>query len=181
MDEKIFLVGFMGSGKSRFGRRLAIQLDRDFVDTDREIERLAAARIPEIFEKKGEEWFREMEKRVVDHLPNLGPGTVVALGGGAACRDGVMEMLNDSGLTVYLKMSPERIVARLDEKGRDKRPKIKGMDDEQLLAYINKILPEREKHYNKAIFVLDCDALADEQIVGHLLSLIQDSKFRIQS
>lgn len=171
----------MGSGKSSFGRRLAIQMEMDFVDTDKEIERLAGAGIPEIFETKGEEWFRQLERRVIADVSELERDTVVALGGGAVCQEGVMEMLNEAGTTVYLKMSPERLVQRIDKNGRDKRPKIKGMDDEQLLAYINKILPGREKYYNKATFVLDCDGAADQQIVGRLLDMIQDSKFQIQN
>ncbi len=169
---KIFLVGFMGSGKSSFGRRLAIQAEWDFLDTDREIERRAGMTLPEIFEPKGEDWFRALEKEVLDTLPAIERDTVVALGGGAVCRGGAMEALNAAGVTVYLKMPPERIVQRIDEKGRDKRPKIKGMNDEELLAYINNVLPEREKHYNKATFVLDCDGAADERIVGLLLQQV---------
>ncbi len=173
---KIFLVGFMGSGKSSFGRRLAIQAEWDFLDTDREIERRAGMTIPEIFERQGEEWFRALEKEVLDDLPAIEKDTVVALGGGAVCRDGAMETLNSAGTTVYLKMSPERLIQRIDEKGRGKRPKIKGMDDVQLLAYINNLLPEREKHYNKATFVLDCGGVADERIVGMLLQYIRTLK-----
>jgi shikimate kinase len=166
MTGKIFLTGFMGSGKSSFGRRLAIQTGRDFVDTDREIERIAGASIVDIFATHGEEWFRRLENQVIDGLSVLDDNTIVALGGGATCRDGVMEMLRDMGTTVYLKMSPERLVKRIGEKARDKRPKIKGMNDEQLLAYINKTLPEREIYYNKANFVVDCDVVSDERIVA---------------
>ncbi len=166
----------MGSGKSSFGRRLAIQSEWDFVDTDREIERRAGMTIPEIFERKGEEWFRALEKQVLDVLPAIEKNTVVALGGGAVCRDEAMEALNAAGTTVYLKMSPDRLVQRIDGKGRNKRPKIKGMTDEELLAYINKTLPEREKHYNKATFVLDCDGVADERIVGLLLQQLEAFK-----
>jgi shikimate kinase len=169
MGGKIFLTGFMGCGKSSFGRRLAIQLERDFVDTDREIERIAGASIAEIFATRGEEWFRELERQVIDELDALGNNTVVALGGGTPCQEGVMEQLREMGTTLYLKMSPERLVGRMGQKGRDKRPKIRGMNDEQLLAYINKVLPEREIFYNKANFVVDCDVVSDERIVGLLL------------
>lgn len=142
------------------------------MDTDAEIERLAGMKIPEIFEKKGEEWFRALEKQVVDSLHGLERDMVVALGGGAVCRGGVMESLGRTGATVYLKMQPEKLVARIDRNGRDKRPKIKGMDDERLLAYINKLLPEREIYYNKANFVLDCGAMGDAQIVELLMQRI---------
>ncbi len=172
----IFLVGFMGSGKSSFGRRLAIQMEWNFIDTDNEIERRAGMTIPEVFEQKGEGWFRTLEKEVLNDLPTIEKDTVVALGGGAVCRDGAMEALNAAGTTIYLKMSPERLVQRIDGKGRNKRPKIKGMTDEELLAYINKTLREREKHYNEATFVLDCDGVADERIVGMLLRHVEALK-----
>jgi shikimate kinase len=171
MANRIFLTGFMGSGKSSFGRRLAIRLERDFVDTDREIERIASATIAEIFETRGEEAFRHIEREVIDSLGGLPDGTVVALGGGAVCGEGVMELLKEWGTTVYLRMSPSHLVKRIGEKGRDKRPKIKGMDDEQLLAYINKVLPQREIYYNRANFVVDCDVVSDERIVALLTSL----------
>lgn len=163
----------MGCGKSSFGRRLATQLEMDFVDTDREIERLAGATIPVIFEKKGEVWFRELEKRVVNGLPDIKRDTVVALGGGAACREGVMELLNAAGKTVYLRMSTDRLVQRIDQNGREKRPKIKGMDDKELTDYINKVLPEREIYYNRANFVLDCGGISDQQVVGRLLQQLR--------
>lgn len=173
---KIFLVGFMGCGKSHFGKRLAIQSGWDFLDTDREIERRAGLSIPEIFERHGEQRFRELERQTIGELAAIKRDTVVALGGGAVCCEGTMEMLNGAGLTVYLKMSPERLVARIDKKGRDKRPKIKGMDDGQLLSFVEKLLPEREKYYNKATFVLDCEGVADERIVGLLLRQVEAIK-----
>ncbi|MDR0908027.1 MAG: AAA family ATPase [Rikenellaceae bacterium] len=172
MVGKIFLTGFMGSGKSSFGRRLAARLGRDFVDTDREIERIAEASILEIFATRGEEWFRELESEVIEGLKELNDNTVVALGGGAACREGVVERLRGQGTVVYLKMSPERLVRQIGQKGRDKRPKISGMNDEQLLSYINKTLPEREIFYNKANFVVDCEAVSDERIVELLAGQI---------
>jgi shikimate kinase len=172
MGGKIFLTGFMGSGKSSLGRRLAILLGRDFVDTDREIERIAEASIPEIFAARGEEWFRELEREVIAGLAALDDNVVVALGGGAACREGIVEQLRQMGTVVYLKMSPESLIKRIGQKGRDKRPKISGMNDEQLLDYINKTLPEREIYYNKANFVVDCDAVSDERIVELLAGQI---------
>jgi shikimate kinase len=172
MAGKIFLTGFMGSGKSSFGRRLAIRLGSDFVDTDREIERIAGISIAEIFVTHGEDWFRRLESEVIESLKASDENTVVALGGGASCREGVMEQLREMGTVVYLKMSPRRLVKQIGQKGRDKRPKIKGMNDEQLLDYINKTLPEREIYYNKANFVVDCEAVSDERIVELLVEQI---------
>ncbi len=173
MAHRVFLVGFMGCGKSKFGRRLAIQAEMDFLDTDSEITRRAGMSISEIFARKGEAEFREMEAKILSELPRIERDTIVALGGGAVCREGVMDMLNAAGQAIYLKCSPEKLVARMSEKGRAKRPKIAGMNDAELMAYIEKTLPGREKYYKEAKVVLDCDKIADEAIVGALLKLIK--------
>jgi shikimate kinase len=171
--QKIFLTGFMGSGKSSLGRRLVARTGWQLIDTDREIERRAGMTIPEIFERRGEEWFRALERQVVEDAATGENDTVVALGGGAVCRDGAMEVLLEAGTVVYLKMSPERLMARIDPVGRAKRPKIAGMNDAELVAYIEKTLPEREKYYNKATFALDCDVLSDDAVVDLLARQIE--------
>ena len=170
--QKIFLVGFMGCGKSSFGRRLAGMTGWDFIDSDREIERRANLEISEIFAQKGEAWFREIEAKVVREAVETGRKTIVALGGGAVCRPGAMELLRSAGEVVYLKMPPEQLVRRMGEGGRARRPKIAGMNDAQLLDYIEKTLPERENWYNKATFVVDCGALSDEAVLTILARAI---------
>ncbi len=95
---------------------------------------------------------------------------IVALGGGAVCREGIMEGLNASGTTFYLNMPPARLVRRMSEQGRARRPKIAGMNDDQLLAYIRKALPEREKFYKMANFVVECGGRTDAQILEEILS-----------
>jgi shikimate kinase len=152
----VFLVGFMGCGKSSFGRRLAGELRRRMVDTDNEIERRAGMTIVEIFERHGEEAFRALESEVIGDVATSDSDVVVALGGGAVCRPGVMERLGEAGETVYLKTPTEKLVRRLSAVGRARRPKIAGMGDAELVAYIEKTLPSREVFYNRANFVLDC-------------------------
>ncbi|MDR2889997.1 MAG: shikimate kinase [Alistipes sp.] len=174
MARKVFLVGFMGCGKSSVGRRLAATLKWDFVDTDKEIERLTGKSVAEIFATQGEERFRELEWQTVEAVISSERDTVVALGGGTPCRDGAMERLSETGRTVYLKSSPARLVARMSESGRARRPKIAGMNDAQLAAYIEKTLPEREKYYNKANFVVDCDALGDAGLADRLASIMRN-------
>lgn len=169
---KIFLVGFMGCGKSSFGRRLAALSGWDFLDSDREVERRTGMDVSEIFARKGEAWFREIEATVVREAVSTGRKTVVALGGGAVCRDGAMELLRSAGEVVYLKMQPRQLVNRMGEGGRARRPKIAGMDDAELLEYIEKALPERENWYNKATFVVDCGALSDDAVLAALARAI---------
>lgn len=178
MARKIFIVGFMGSGKSTFGRRLAVDIEMDFLDTDEQITRIMRKTISEIFRDEGEERFREIEKGVLRDLSRLQVDTVVSLGGGTVCRRGVMGMLNRQGLTFYLKMSPEKLVSRLDKKARAKRPKIAGMDDPTLLEYIQKTLPEREKYYNQANFAVDCNTASDRAILRTLTEIVRSIEQR---
>ena len=163
------MTGFMGSGKSTLGRRLATELRWKMIDTDTEIERRAGMTIPEIFERQGEEAFREIERQVIADAATTPDNTVVALGGGAVCREGVMEMLAGAGETIYLKMSPARLVGRMSPVGRAKRPKIAGMGDAELAAFIEKTLPEREKFYNRATFVLDCGDSSDGELLRAMM------------
>lgn len=167
-------MGFMGCGKSSIGRRLAARLGWEIMDTDKEAERRAGMGIPDIFAVHGEEWFRSLEEQIVEEAAACERDRVVALGGGTVCHDGVMEMLAGAGTTVYLRSSAGRLVRRMSEWGRANRPKIAGMGDEELTAYIEKSLPERELFYNKANFVLDCDALGDAAVVERLARAVTD-------
>jgi shikimate kinase len=159
----------MGCGKSGFGRRLASELGWEFTDTDHEIERRAGATVAEIFAVRGEDAFRALESEVIAEAAASERDSVVSLGGGAVCRPGVMELLSAAGETIYIRMSPARLVGRLSESGRAKRPKIAGMNDAELAAYIEKTLPEREIYYNMANFALDCAAASDDTLLRVML------------
>jgi shikimate kinase len=173
MARKIFLVGFMGCGKSSLGRKLARQTGWEFVDTDTAAETRAGMSVAEIFAARGEAGFRELEREVVKEIVADPRALVVALGGGAVAGEGAVEMLREAGTVVYLKRLPGALASRMSDAGRARRPKIAGMDDAELVDYIEKTLPEREKQYNKANFVVDCDALADEAVVRLLLHNIE--------
>ncbi len=175
---RVFLVGFMGCGKSSFGRRLASELRWGLIDTDREIEHRAGMTIPEIFATQGEEAFRTLERQVIDDAAASEGDTVVALGGGAVCREGVMEALAAAGETIYIKMPTARLVGRMSAVGRARRPKIAGMGDAELAAFIEKTLPEREKFYNRANFVLDCGAASDGTLLRMMLQHIGNSNVK---
>ncbi len=179
--QRLFLVGFMGCGKSSFGRRLAARLGWEFVDTDAEVERRAGMSVAEIFAVHGEERFRELEREVVDELcvtDGALSRQIVALGGGTVCRQGVMERLNGAGTTVYLRMPPSRLVRRMSAAGRARRPKIAGMDDAELRAFIENALPEREKWYKKANFVVECGGASDGSVLRMLLQHIDNQNIK---
>ena len=177
MARRVYLVGYMGCGKSTLGKELSKRLGWSFADTDSMMEAETGMSVSDIFASRGEDWFRSLESGTIDKVSESSTDVVIALGGGAVCRPGVMERINRAGQSIYIKLSPSKIVERVDENGRNKRPKIRGMNDAELLDYINKTLPEREKYYNNATFVIESDHLSDGAIVEEMERSIRESKY----
>lgn len=153
MDSHIFLIGFMGSGKSTLGAQLARRLDYQFVDMDQLIEDTAEMSIPEIFDEHGEKVFRKWEHDILRELCQ-GENMVVSTGGGVPCHSGLMDLMNSKGTTIYLKLSPEALLSRL-MRSRTERPLIKGKSERELREFIKSKLKEREEFYLKASRVVD--------------------------
>ena len=166
----LFLIGFMGCGKSSLGRKLAARLGCDFFDTDKAIESDTGVTIGEIFAYEGEEGFRLRERDMLCSLPD-GGRVVVATGGGLPCYADNLQVMVSKGKSVYLRLSPEKLVSRLG-RGRARRPKIAGMNDEELLKYICDLLPQREEYYMAADMVVECDNLSDVEIVEAIVSAV---------
>lgn len=145
---KIYLVGFMGSGKSTAGKKLAAALGFSFCDLDQLIESETGLRIKEIFSKGGEDYFREIEKEIIRKTGSL-TNCVIACGGGTPCFHDNMRWMNNSGITVYLEMSPRQLQSRLKVSGAN-RPLISGLEDDALAEYINTTLAGREPFYQQA-------------------------------
>ncbi len=103
----LFLVGYMGCGKSTIGRTVAHRLGVRFVDMDRRIEEAAGRTVAEIFAAEGEASFRAMERKFIEGLEGAGEDMVVATGGGAPCHGDNMDLMNRLGVTVYFKMTPQ--------------------------------------------------------------------------
>ncbi len=167
---KIFLIGFMGSGKSTTGRKLAARLGWSFVDLDDRIEERAGMKIPEIFSEKGEAWFREMESTVLHDLANSAD-LVVSTGGGAPCHDNNMDLMLSSGLTVYLKLTPAQLKNRLLN-SKTERPLLKNINEVDLTDFISQKLLEREKWYSRAALTID----GFETDISSLISLARHWK-----
>lgn len=144
----IFITGYMASGKTTLGKRLAADLDYRFLDLDNLIEEYAGKKILKIFTESGEDNFREIERRVlIDHLNDQ--NTVIATGGGTACYLDNIDLMNSSGLTVFLDVPVEILIERL-LKAREMRPLIKNLRDGELESYIRKHLFSRRKFYQKS-------------------------------
>ncbi|MCC8034335.1 MAG: shikimate kinase [Rikenellaceae bacterium] len=169
---KVFLIGFMGCGKTSLGKKIASKVGWPFTDMDREIEERCGMKVSQVFERFGERHFRSLEREILIDICRREGDAVVSTGGGAPCHGDNMELMNSAGKTVYLRMSPGKLVSRL-EHGRDKRPKIKGMDDGELLSFIREILPGREEAYCRAHLVIDCDGASDDYICSHIADFLE--------
>jgi shikimate kinase len=163
----LFVVGYMGAGKSGIGREAARAAGVRFVDTDAEVERMHGATVAQIFAQHGEAVFRRSEREVLERLAAEGGDMIVATGGGLPCEGDAMEFMNGVGRTVYLKLSPARLVHRL-RPGQARRPKLDGLDEAGILRFVEQTLPAREEHYMKASMVIDCDSLSDSAVCGYV-------------
>ncbi len=168
----IFLVGFMGCGKSTTGRRLAERLGYAFADTDTLVAERCGKSVAEIFASEGEEFFRRNERKAIEDLPSEGD-LVVATGGGAPCHADNMEQMLRKGKAVYLRMSPANLTDRLLH-ARSVRPKIAGMNPTELLAYVTDTLAERELFYRKAQIVIDCNGVDESYVIDHLRRILSE-------
>lgn len=167
----IFIVGFMGCGKSTIGKRVARRIGYGFADTDAMIEAAAGKKIPEIFCQQGEAFFREQERAIIAGF-DPDSDVIVATGGGAPCTEENLETMQRLGKLIYFRMSPERLFARLKE-GREKRPKIASLNDKELMEYIRETLSQRERFYSQATMTIDCEGVSDEYIADHIRYYIE--------
>ncbi len=165
INMKIFLVGYMACGKSTIGRKLNQRLSWKLYDTDKEIITKTSKSISEIFDTNGEEHFRGIERETITDLISRDEDMIISTGGGAPTYSDNMELMQRAGLTIYLSRSAENIVKRLSKFGREKRPKLRGLDDNELLEYMQQGIAERLPYYSKAQLIIDAEAYTDDQIV----------------
>ncbi|MBA2407591.1 MAG: AAA family ATPase [Chitinophagales bacterium] len=163
---KIFLIGFMGSGKSTVGKQLASLLNYEFIDLDDLIERNEQSTINDIFIMKGEEYFRTKESF---YLKSLDPimNAVVATGGGTPCFSDNMKWMNEQGITVYLKANISVLSARLNKES-DHRPLLKNINENNLPDFITAKLKERERYYLQSKYAVDADKLDGESLLRQI-------------
>lgn len=146
--DRIFILGFMGSGKTTIARKLARQLNYNAIDLDLQIEIHLNRKISDIFFESGESYFRQQEKVQLRTTKNLS-GSIVSVGGGTPCSNGNMEWMLQNGLCIYIEMPTKALVSRLS-KSKMNRPLIKGMDDHQMEVYIQDKMDERKAFYELA-------------------------------
>lgn len=149
----IILVGFMGCGKTTLGRKLAKQLNYEFVDADDAIEARYQTSVKDIFAKFGEAHFRKLEREFILSLKDR-DNMVLSTGGGMPCFGDNMQLLNEIGITFYLQRSVNELANRLIH-AKKPRPLIQGKNQAELIDFIATLLPEREFFYLQSRHVLN--------------------------
>ena len=149
----VYIIGFMGSGKSTAGRKLASLLGWSFIDLDKRIEEHTSKTIPEIFSQKGEDYFRSIEEQLLRDLMTC-TNTVISTGGGTPCHGDNMDFMNEHGLTVYLKLTPAELNSRLSQTNGE-RPLIKDLEKGNLLSFIEEKLAVRKKYYDRSDIIVE--------------------------
>jgi shikimate kinase len=145
---RIYLIGYMGSGKSTLGKKLAKHARLQFIDMDHYIEKRNCKTVPQIFAEEGEAEFRKKERNALEELSAFSD-VVIATGGGAPCFFDNVDLMNRTGKTIYLNIDPKILADRL-MKSKTERPLIKGKSEEELVAFIGENLTKRNEFYMQA-------------------------------
>lgn len=172
---RIILIGYMGAGKTTIGKVLAREVELEFYDLDNYIEDRFHQKIPDIFAEKGEEGFREIERKMLHEVAEF-ENIIISCGGGTPCFFDNMEYMNSRGETVFLNASPEVLKEHL-KMGKTVRPLIQGKTEEELVAYIEESLQKRLPFYRQAKHTVDIEVIhTKEQIknyVNKIMELVQ--------
>lgn len=161
---KVFLTGFMGSGKSYWGRLLSQQLRLPFFDLDEQIEENEGKPITEIFAEKGEEHFRLLEKDTLHIISESHDSFIMACGGGTPCYFNNISYMKDQGVTVWINTPLNTLFKRLVNE-KDRRPLLRSLTDEQLRAFISKKFSDRRMYYEQADIHIDDEPLQPEKLI----------------
>ena len=164
----LYLIGFMGVGKTTIGKQIAALNKVVFIDTDSQIEKETSKSIKEIFETDGEIAFRKLE---TDTIRSINRKAIIACGGGLPAHNNNIEYLKHKGTVIYLKASTETLIKRL-EKNKNKRPLISNLTNVKRLEFIRKILKEREKTYKQADYTIETDNKTVKEVLREINSLL---------
>lgn len=170
---RIFLIGYMGVGKTTAGKELARLLDLQFVDLDHFIQNRYNKTIGLLFEELGESRFREIESKVLQEVAQF-ENVVISTGGGTPCFYNNLEVMNQAGTTVYMKADALILSQRLNL-CKEKRPLIKDKNETELFDFVTENLERREPFYCRAKVIFEAQELVNREDVGkYVQSLIDE-------
>ncbi len=169
MKKNLVLIGMMGSGKSTIGRIISNKTRLRFFDVDKIIENHTNLKISEIFKKKGEGFFRDLEEKISIKVLGYSKG-IIALGGGAFMNDKIRNELKNENITIWLKWSSKFLIPRIINSKT--RPKVNNLSEKDLI----KLLEIRSKIYSKADYKINCDKLDKRKIVKKILDIYENEK-----
>ena len=166
----VFLLGYMGCGKSILGKALASQVNISFLDLDKKIEEYEKKPVREIFELKGESYFRQIERKILLDIIGSSIPKIVSVGGGAPCYfTNMTDIVNSTHQSIYFRASIDNLVDKLHNKNH-KRPLISHLKSKiDLREFISKHLFERSFFYEKAGIKINVDNKSIPEIIGEIL------------
>jgi len=168
---RYFITGYMGCGKTTIGRRLANRLGHAHLDLDEYFEEKYKTSISMFFERYGEDSFRKLEHELLKEVIDKHSDIVISCGGGTPCFYNNMDLMNLSGITIYLKLAAAMLASRLSSSPfRYRRPKLQGLEKQVLLQTVTAHLLEREPYYSQSHVVLDVFEMKPVEIVDHIVS-----------
>jgi shikimate kinase len=160
----------MGAGKSTIGKRLANKMDLPFIDIDDAFEEKFRFSIPRFFEQFGEEKFREFESILLKEIIDYNENVIISTGGGTACHTENIELINNSGISIYLEMSPASIAHRL-KNARKLRPVIMEIRNEDMLDFIKEQLDHRKAYYHQAHITVKAENMKLDYLIGKITEM----------
>ena len=166
MKKNLVLTGMMGVGKSTIGKKLAKRLKRKFVDIDKIIEIKEKNTIKEIFENKGENYFRKIEEKICLKILKFNK-KIISLGGGSFLNNKIREEIQNNHVSFWLNWNTSTIIRRI--KKNKNRPILKGMSENE----INKLIIKRKKIYEKAHLKINCENLSKNEIINKIIKLYE--------
>jgi shikimate kinase len=170
---KVILVGYMGSGKSTVGKLLASKLGIPFCDLDAIIEENEQQSLPELFENKGEIYFRKIENTILKLVLQKEESFVLSLGGGTPCYHNNHEMLlQEDVVSIYLKGNAITLANRLQDE-KVKRPLLSAVSENDLIDFINKHLFDRSYYYHQVNHVVAIDEKSVDQLVDEIVQQLR--------
>lgn len=170
MMNRIFLIGYMGAGKTTAGRELAKELNLDFIDLDNFIQARYQKTVNQLFQEIGEAEFRNIERNMLKEVGEF-ENVVISSGGGTPCFFDNMDYMNNAGITIYLKTTPETLASRLNL-CKDKRPLIKDKNEDELYKFVLDSLEKRELFYSKAKIIFETEELVTREDIKRYVQQI---------